>query len=678
MSNPNERVLAENEAMLIEYVEATMSPKHDRLIIRKWERIEATYIDELVRDLNLRTSMKNPPDKAMNYVVDPQTGDKSDDHGGRVFEGLWRGVSVRGEVINGVGTVFQTLAFGLVKSGEDLPDPELVGTEDSLFSPHGLIGDSERETREVRYRGIDPAYVETLKDTLTLATSNRIEAKSVRMADGSYNIHLLIETVSFTNTTPAYTVVRVEGKGSGRKKTTYRAPEVPVASAQAIVVALGATSDVINAWSEQGRDGEAVVFYTLASNSSVEEETRRTVEQCGLMPTVTRTWYDVAAGDIDTVYATALTYTGESGDVGYVTRDVDREIDDDGTATIRATAWKPQRLGLYIETDRRPVARGQIEQVTKTWYDVPNADIATIYIEAEAYTGESGDSGFTHKGATKSVDSFGCAIIQAIAFKPTRVGAIKETHRTSAIDGQLATVTRTYYGVKPADVDTVYTTAKAYIGESGDSGYVHKEADRVLHDDGYATIWCMAWVLPRRSTIVVTRRTNTWISGQRPSVKKTWYDVESANIASVWATAKLYKGETADIAFYVHKTATRDVADNGTAIITAEAWHADYASFVSDSIGNIKYDVVADISKTDSTLDTWRYKRTTYNIYWESSIATTLSKINGGLSGTSWGGWGRGLYQGIKVTRIAFSNEVYASENMDTNASGKGPADATY
>jgi len=687
-SNPNEEALAENESVLVDYVEATMSPKHDRLIVRKWTGIDETIIDELVKDLRLRTSMKNAQDVEQNYVIDPQTGDKSETDGGRTFEGRWRGVSVRGENRSGVGVVTQTLAFGLVTAGQDLPDSELVGTEDSLFSPHGLIGNSERETKEIRYRGIDPSYIETLKDTITLAASNYIEVKSVRMVDGSYNIHVLIETATFANTTPAYTVVRVEGEGAGRKKTTYRAPEVPVTLAAGFVVALAATSDVIDAWTEQGRDGEAIVYYTMADNTSVEEETGRLVEQCGQIPQVTKTWYDVAAGDVDTVYTAAQLYKGETGDVGYVTKEVFKDVSNDGVATIKAVVWKVQRRGQYVETERKEKTKGQVAQVTKTWYDVPFDDILEIYTIAKAYKGESGDTNFIHKEAIKAIAEDGCAIIKAIAFRPTRVGYNEETHRTSATDGYVASVTKTWYDVPPTDVidnmfstspESVYNEAKEYTGESGDIDFINKECNRVYDEDGYATIWATAWYLPRVGTSEEMHQDFGGI-GMRPSITKTWYGVHPLDVASIYATARDYvpsTGAWAGTPFctwgqytttpdFTLKSLHKEIQPNGYATITAVShWVPNDYAF-EEKTEMIEYQLLASpSSSTDSADDKWRYARITYNLKVLVLLDDALDYIDGGLNGSRWNPYNNYQFLAKKVTEISYSDNIQ-TERINT------------
>jgi len=195
--NPNEFALGESEFTLVDEVQATMSPNHDRLLIRKIDGIDPTYINLSVSDLRQRTSIKNEKGKTCNWVDSPRVGDKGPGAGGREFPGVWRGVSVRGYIRAGTSSVVQTLAFGLIRSAEDVwPSPELVKTADRLLRPHAIQDDPTMTQKEVRYRGFDPSYVDAARSSIAL-TAGVVDVRSVRMQDGSYNIHVLTETPSW-------------------------------------------------------------------------------------------------------------------------------------------------------------------------------------------------------------------------------------------------------------------------------------------------------------------------------------------------------------------------------------------------------------------------------------------------------------------------------------------------
>jgi len=74
MANPNEHVIAEEEFRLVDEVEATMSPNHDRILVRMVDGIDPTYVDEVADDLRQRTSVKNAAGVDKNYVEEPQVG----------------------------------------------------------------------------------------------------------------------------------------------------------------------------------------------------------------------------------------------------------------------------------------------------------------------------------------------------------------------------------------------------------------------------------------------------------------------------------------------------------------------------------------------------------------------------------------------------------------------------
>ena len=164
----------------------------DSLLFRSLTHIEVGQLQAMTDDLNLRTDVKNEEGVASFSVDDPVIGDKT-------YEGRWRHVRTEGHgrgQDGRSGLIVQVLAKGFVKSAESLPTPELVRQEDSLLLPHSPDSTSSAKQIEVRYRSIDPAYVQTLQETIAL-TSGVIKVESIKMEDGSFNIHVLTETVSW-------------------------------------------------------------------------------------------------------------------------------------------------------------------------------------------------------------------------------------------------------------------------------------------------------------------------------------------------------------------------------------------------------------------------------------------------------------------------------------------------
>ena len=198
MANPNEHVIAEEEFRLVDEVEATMSPNHDRILVRMVDGIDPTYVDEVADDLRQRTSVKNAAGVDKNYVEEPQVGHIGPADEGRVYPDRWRGVSVRSELRQSKGVITQTLAYGLVIRAEQLPEPELVADDRRLIRPHAITNTPTKDTQEYRYRGIDPEYVQDLADTIALS-GGTIDVRTVRMQDGSHNIHILVDTVTWAS-----------------------------------------------------------------------------------------------------------------------------------------------------------------------------------------------------------------------------------------------------------------------------------------------------------------------------------------------------------------------------------------------------------------------------------------------------------------------------------------------
>ena len=114
MANPNPFAVSEEQAQIVEHVVASLSYCHDELLIRQFVDLDVTYLDEIAENLRMRTSMNNPDGLVTNYVVDPYVGNIGSETGGRVYEGIFRGVSVRTNVRGGRGIIIQTLARGLL------------------------------------------------------------------------------------------------------------------------------------------------------------------------------------------------------------------------------------------------------------------------------------------------------------------------------------------------------------------------------------------------------------------------------------------------------------------------------------------------------------------------------------------------------------------------------------
>lgn len=568
-ANPNPWSIKETEFMLVSEVEASLSPNHDRLLIRKLSGIDATYIDKAASDLRFRTSSKNPVGVACNTVEDPYVGDPSFPDGkvrGRVYEGRWRGVSVRTQTTNGkTGELIQTLAYGLVKRAEALPAPELVSRENSLFFPHALYQQSTKTQREVRYRGIDPEYVQDLQNTISL-TAGIIDTKSVRMADGSYNIHALYEVVAWINSTPNFQIIRITADGSSKVKTTYKAVEVPIGLAEDFVVALGATEGITDVWWEDAGDGEARITYTTGPTEVEEEEVGRTIGQCGEYDTVTIQWNNVAATDVDETYNIARAYDftdPEVGGEGWTLKSLSKSIAEDGTATITAVGWKNPLNGIIEEVQHWAQTKDQDERVRKTWFNVEDIVSDEIYATAKLFDGSEYEyANLVHSWAGREPDSTGCWTISAEATAETRADEQVISEEEGDCE-QLDSQTYLWPDVAPGQIDEIWGRATEWKPDGDD--WAHKSATKTIKSSGYADITATASKNPQSG---VEEITEVWdaVGDQLARVRHTWYNVEDGAAGrQKWEDAKTYA-----LGGYVHSYATREMSKTGCWTIVGE------------------------------------------------------------------------------------------------------------
>ena len=471
-ANPNPWALSEEQAVLVDEVEATMSPNHDRLVIRKWDGLEITTLTMAAQDLRQRTSMSNEPGVDKNYVMDPQAGTKGPMATSKTFPGRWRGVSVRHEMREGQGIITQTLAYGLVVSAEDLPTAELVQTIDRLIVPHAITGDPEIEQREVRYRGIDPSYVETLKDTIAL-TAGVVEARSVRMQDGTYNIHALQETptwaafaVAAPDTTSKF---NYSTKHEGLRETWH---SIANDDALANVYVTNTTGYRINDVTVEDRlDGSVLVtriqvainrWWTVLINASDADALGAyavNFNKGGVLDGFKEYQYIAEGVPIDdgpNLVAALLEGSAVkawAGSTAYVVNDMRSNggltyiclvahtstgtfADDIGSGKwnrIKDAHWRNTGQGVcdvifavepaceygYV-TDETATTGGQRASSTYTWFGVDPVRMTAVWALAGAY---NASGTLTYKRRSRTYDRFGVAVVEATAWSPSSTGS---------------------------------------------------------------------------------------------------------------------------------------------------------------------------------------------------------------------------------------------------------------
>ena len=210
-SELNLACLAEEVATIVDVAEAGLVPDN-KIIIRQWALSDPTQTMQAVAFLQQHVSVKNDPDVPYNYVDNPMVN-------GEIKEGRWRLSSARGIVSGGQNYAREVLLYGLVKTGDALPTPELVTAAAQVLTTHATVTGSNHTYREVRYKAIDPDYAEALKTSIGLTQAGITATKLVKMEDGSFNIHAMADKTVWAL---CYVTTDVGAKWDVSEVTEYR------------------------------------------------------------------------------------------------------------------------------------------------------------------------------------------------------------------------------------------------------------------------------------------------------------------------------------------------------------------------------------------------------------------------------------------------------------------------
>ncbi len=289
--------------------------QNERYIVRKIIGIPPQDVAALLEILRRRVSVKNPEDSNQYYSVeDPLVA-------GIAQPGRWRQVNVRveegntnPEIRRASATIIQTLAYGWVKSADSLPTPFLLSDEKALLSPFMIDTTSEKRAYVYEYRCIDPAYAETLRDTIEL-TSGVISAKVVDTKEGCKSIHVLTQTNTWAGDITTSWSQTDQYKTFAAHKITERYSHVPVANLAAYRATLESptagykVSEVTDTAHDEGfvdlvQIQEKLFVGTVsASNGTLQEERYLSLLADGTIRTTM--WLNVADADLATAMATA-------------------------------------------------------------------------------------------------------------------------------------------------------------------------------------------------------------------------------------------------------------------------------------------------------------------------------------------------------------------------------------
>jgi hypothetical protein len=480
VNNPNPFCIREEEFTLVSFVEATMSPNHDRLLVREKDGIDPAYLDKVADDLRQRTSVKNAPSVDKNYVEDPQVGHVAPGSSqGKVYKGRYRGVSVRTETRGGSGVVIQTLAYGLVVSPDKLPVAELVSDDRKLIRPHAINNVPVKDQQEYRYRGIDPAYVETIAQTIAL-TGGTIEVRTVRMQDGSHNIHILVDVVTwgnFTYTSPDLTWKDNEGTQHERLNKIWHGIKNTDTLTGLYTPAAGYNVMQVNL--TENLDGSITVQRVEYKEASADADLNEALKAHGLYPGVM-----TRVINLKEAYKTEPALVPIAGAVTEWRTDLRPDGLWNSRQVNETVSW-PNTTPTYT-IERFDGNGGWEESSGYIATGVPIAGAAAFVTALKANT--------TIKAAAWRDAGQGEAVIEYVQ-KGSTVAIDKETSRRASSGEQPPSVTHTWYGVPLALMDETYVTAAAYLGEAGDiATYSHKEHSRDYNRDGTGIVTATAWI----------------------------------------------------------------------------------------------------------------------------------------------------------------------------------------
>lgn len=652
--NPNPFSISEEEFELVEEVQATMSPNHDRIVIRKADRIDTTYLNLAVDDLRQRTSTKNQAGVTCNWVLDPQIGCKGPGVEGRTLKGVWRGVSCRGQMRNGIGTVIQTLAYGLIRGPNDTwPAAELVGTSERLIRPHAKAYTPNMEQYELRYRGFDPSYVEAARASITVlrlpafAAYSIIEAKGVRMQDGSYNIHVLYERVAFA----AFSAASPDTTGKRNQGTKFEELDEEWNSIQnddplsAVFTYAPAGYRVTDVSIKDQLDGSLKINRTCVLSNAFDAANPHEVwyeNKDRTMEVMHEEWYNIAGTD-------ALTglYTPKAGyTVGYAQKTpnengttkihrVSPKLNDWYTTYILAAGndriadcayWFKRsgvRLGFnktYWTADHIPV--GTADALVKALEDGVNiAEWASgqnyLLYDLRSMGGRTFICSNPHTSAVWTTDneSNPWFRILDVYTRPQDNGVVQVVIESEGVKeawdliglGSESGEQRPFQvfqwkGVDPTRFDTVWTLAQAYKGgtmiggafaaEAG-SGWEHKSCRKSFDEYGIATITAEAWI-PKDSGM-------SHIMSWNPSLGKTIKQIISLRVEYYSVPCYVVRSITFDVRYYYYEHQAYDFIDKGLEGSRVEntsnyhVWRAIRVYLIQDS--NIKYPPVLETAE---------------------------------------------------------------------------------
>jgi hypothetical protein len=310
----------------------------DRTLLRYWPDIPIGKVQECLDFLGKYASVKNT--KESHSVTDPAVNKEN-------VPGKWHHAQEYAQPRRpasepDVQDVFQMMQLGWVAAGDSLPTPVLLTDDKALLSPFAHDITSTKNAYVWEYRWIDPAYAQTLRNTIAL-TTGVIDAKIVKVDDGSCNIQALTQTNTWNGTLAQVWEKTNQHHGFAAEKVVETYDHIPLTDLAAFkttlqtatsgykVTSLTDSTDETKGCARIVQEQDKLFPGTVsASNGTLNEEEYLQLITGGVIRTTM--WLGVADADLATSMATVAV-----APTGYTVLKVSNNYNGTGSFTLIRT-----------------------------------------------------------------------------------------------------------------------------------------------------------------------------------------------------------------------------------------------------------------------------------------------------------------------------------------------------
>ena len=468
--------LIDEEARLISGSYKSIEP--EQVLRRQYVSLGKEYLGSI-----LSTAIET------HFVEDPVIEDE-------VYEGKWRiADNVPSRASDGSGIFTQTLVLGWVTTEDELPTPVLLTDAKLLLSPfiHDITSETNVYTWE--YRGIDPAYAQTLRDTIALTSDVKgaeVRKVSDEIGGGSCSIRVTTESRTWAGTLSEKWGCNEVHPGFNAKQIITKYSHIPEASLAGFRTTLStATANYKIASLQDVSSGEG--FYDIVqtqqrmfignvtSGNGVKMQQEFVLIMGAAADVVTTKWLEVPDADLASALATLATAPG-----GYTVIRVGHNYAGVGSATIVRVMIKD---GSGDELEMRidfPSFEG--ERKTYAYMGLSIADANTKYTTLQT----TSEANYKVVNVTKSEGKFGTITVQQVISRIFE-GSVSDSNGVDvkydlaigllALVADSKIVTTVWLEVSDANIDTSLTTL-----ETAPEGYTVTGLSVAYDGIGSATI----------------------------------------------------------------------------------------------------------------------------------------------------------------------------------------------